>query len=969
MAHGGALRRASTPVDHLIAEMAAMPLASEASLELAITRLEPWLPDRMSEVRHGGQVVSPAAARRRHATAELWRRAERDLLQAFPAVSLDELVAVRDMLWFPDGAETAPTIGAYLRELASMFLESRGASLSPTLPRGHLGHVDMTTTSAASRRTLRWLTLAIPPDLLCAAAARGDDALELALTNPTLDRMLREGKFAEPHLHLGAAVDFNTIWHMLVANIGTPEFRADALTSPGAGLDEGRLLAGWLIRASVARLILAWYLRDRVSGPARGSAGGRRWVKDGEYRDFDDYLAEPANWERIAPAAIGSNAVVARVALDELVGGSISGSSLSFAMLQYLYRRLTDAPVEKVVDRLADVPLLDPLARIFAVPPRMSVDQMQSRSVRTPEQRFVGRAMRYIERHPDDIPFAILFWQVVRVRCLAYRHFVQRPMTPGLQWFVRFYARSKPARTRLGWGAYLDSAAELDGKDRGLVSLEVRRSPDETLADNLKFAAETAAWATRPESDVRPDPADMFRKLGARALIADPPPPKSRQPLEVGIVLHFTKDRGGGAAVGLPSGHWTGSNADPSPRPWHRLNTSGLRYSAFYVDKRAEAVALARTLQRWPRSLFVIRGLDVCTDELGVPSWVIKPLLERVRSAAALSGTALDRLGEGPAPPLNTTIHAGEDFVHLATGLRGVDEAIEHLGLREGDRIGHGMALGVDATAWANRIGRVAVPREVRMWDLLWEWTWIASTGGGSVPRHSFIEREISRLTEMTFGQIVQPYELELLRSDLLDLDKLWKVGWPHGDPTGERSRHLAVDGALPASGSGRRLSLLYRYLSNPVVFQQGRRVEWIDPSPEADAIEYLQDGLRRKVASMGLTVEINPTSNLLIGDLGSITEHPMWRLNPPVPDPKLAPVAICVGSDDPLMFASSLVEEYNVLYDGLMEAGLTDAEARRWLEEVRSRGLESRFTWDRDEIRPIVDLPNPLRDYPSQVI
>jgi len=327
---------------------------------------------------------------------------------------------------------------------------------------------------------------------------------------------------------------------------------------------------------------------------------------------------------------------------------------------------------------------------------------------------------------------------------------------------------------------------------------------------------------------------------------------------------------------------------------------------------------------------------------------VIQPLLERVRSAAALGATALERLGEGPAPRLHATAHAGDDFVHLAT---------------------HAIALGVDATARAERIGRVALPREVRMWDLQWEWSWEAAGGGGTVPRHSFIERELSRLTEDIFGQIIQPYELELLSQDLLDGELLWRVGWPHGAPPGEEADFVRPPVDKPPGTLDRRLALLYRYLSDPQVFDLGRRVEWIDPSPEAGALEYLQHGLRAKVATYGLTVEVNPTSNLLIGDRGSLAHHPMWRLDPPRPDPALPPVAICVGSDDPLTFASSLVEEYNVVYDGLMEAGLEDASAREWLERVRRRGLEARFTCDRSRIRPIVELPNPLRDYPSQVL
>lgn len=947
------MRRASTPVDHLVAEMAAMPIASRASLELTVTDLSPHLPNRLDPARlaHGdpGEV-----------TGELWRRSEQAMLRAFPAVALEELVAIRDMIWFPEGARVAPTIGDYLRSLAQMFLAQEGAGLVAVLPAGHLGRRERAATSAESRRTLRWLLLALPPDLLSACVARTDEALELALTNPTLDRMLRLGGFAELHLHLGAAVEFSTIWHALVATLGSQDFRADAFASPGAELDEGRSLGHWVLRAGVVRLLLAQYLMvARPNGPETS---------------LDAFLNE-RGWaalsDRFGP---GARAVMALTGAELGSGALRSTDRHSFAVLQQLYRELSHSlggQNGRQADSLADIEQLDPMATIFPVRRRSRSRHGEARHgrVRTAEQRFVGRALAYLDgardRNEPDEYFARLFWQVVRIRCLVYRHIVQRPLTPGLQWFVRFFARSKPARRRLSWSSLLDSAADLDGAGRGLRSLEVRTSPPDALSDTFDLVARTQSWIHRgsPGSDGRHD--------GGGGL-------------EVGLVLHFTKDRGGGTREGLPSGHWASSNADPDPGdPRYRANATGYRYASFYLRKRREAVALARTMQRWPRTLDVVCGLDVCTDELGVPTWVIQPLLSRVRGAASLAGRATERLGQGPSPVLHTSVHAGEDFVHLATGLRSVDEAIEHLGLREGDRLGHAIALGVDPEDWAYRIGRVAIPREVRLWDLAWEWAWIAGRGGGPVARHAYVERELARLTELCWGRAVEPYQLELLRHDLHDTSQLWRAGFPYGDrvpavPLGRPGAGLRAGlgpGAVSTDPAVDRLHLLYRYLTDPVWFENGRRVEWIDPSDEAGSLHHLQVGLRDKVADLGLTVEINPTSNLLVGDLGSLVSHPMWRLDPPLPDraapgaEPARPVAVAVGSDDPLMFGSSLVEEYNILYDGLMEAGLTDAQARDWLERVRRRGLEARFTRDPADIAPLTAFPNPLRDYPSQLI
>ena len=64
----------------------------------------------------------------------------------------------------------------------------------------------------------------------------------------------------------------------------------------------------------------------------------------------------------------------------------------------------------------------------------------------------------------------------------------------------------------------------------------------------------------------------------------------------------------------------------------------------------------------------------------------------------------------------------GEDFVHLLGSIRRVGEAVQYLGLREGDRIGHGVALGVDVNEWAERATGLAIPRGERLFNLLWAW-------------------------------------------------------------------------------------------------------------------------------------------------------------------------------------------------------------------------------------------------------
>src|SRR4051794_4642480 len=109
-------RLATLPIDHVVAEMAAIPLASEAALRLALTDLDPELRER---------------------TAELWREAERQALGYSPAFSVDETVAIRDYAWFGDnGADNSGVpLHRYLQWLAKQFLEVHGPIAIPKLQR------------------------------------------------------------------------------------------------------------------------------------------------------------------------------------------------------------------------------------------------------------------------------------------------------------------------------------------------------------------------------------------------------------------------------------------------------------------------------------------------------------------------------------------------------------------------------------------------------------------------------------------------------------------------------------------------------------------------------------------------------------------------------------------------------------------------------------------------------------------
>lgn len=83
-------RRTSVPIDHLIAEVAAFPLASEAALKLQY----------QARLDHTNPQCIELHPRLQALTAPLWRAAENHLVVSYPGFSLEELITMRDRIWF-----------------------------------------------------------------------------------------------------------------------------------------------------------------------------------------------------------------------------------------------------------------------------------------------------------------------------------------------------------------------------------------------------------------------------------------------------------------------------------------------------------------------------------------------------------------------------------------------------------------------------------------------------------------------------------------------------------------------------------------------------------------------------------------------------------------------------------------------------------------------------------------------------
>ncbi|MCA9494409.1 MAG: hypothetical protein KC621_30995 [Myxococcales bacterium] len=461
--------------------------------------------------------------------------------------------------------------------------------------------------------------------------------------------------------------------------------------------------------------------------------------------------------------------------------------------------------------------------------------------------------------------------QYLRVRTLLYAHLIEDPGAPGLDRFTGIYARIGPWRGALD---HLGGATSVLQAGALAAVVETRTSPDPdagTLRDTVYALASAAA-------DQRPD-------------------------VRFAVILHFTKNVERSPDV-------------PPPLAWYRANLP-------------RALAWCRAMQCWPELLRILRGVDVASRELDTPLWAIAPLVRQVRRTSREAAGLLAGLR-----PLRGTWHAGEDFRTPLEGLRRVEELLSSGVVERGDRLGHGLVLGIDPSAW--RDAYVVQPRSERLFDLSWA---LELAPELDLPSRcvEHVRRELRDLRRelgaVRPGLDWSEERLVDLRRDLLEGRWIHRHGMP-GDPLPES----------PCAGE-----LLDAWVSDHLLFQ-----DLDQPRPtvlgEADVlwISALQEWVRHRAGALELTVEANPSSNLVIGDLGSLLAHPALALFPPPRAPRTtASLPVSVNTDNPLVTGSSLPDEFHWMFVALMAQGTSVDEAFHWLRQLADHGLRSVFADD----------------------
>lgn len=484
-------------------------------------------------------------------------------------------------------------------------------------------------------------------------------------------------------------------------------------------------------------------------------------------------------------------------------------------------------------------------------------------------------------------------------------------------------------------------------------SLEARLTPadtSETMIDKVRSFDRGKRFADQRFRPLPPEESYFDHERSAPEFLREP----------YFYVLHFVKRRDDD----LPK-------SDFSPR---------CRHQALRGEVRVKAEALAQALSASPYLCSRIRGIDACANEVDCRPEVFATAFRYLRGFQSTEVRTGASLLPGPTHRLSATCHAGEDFYDIADGLRAIDEAVRFLDFRRGDRIGHALALGVDAQLhYKTKSMNIVLPKQNRLDDLVWLLYRGRELGVRIDPQlYGIMQQEALRLLQDIYGDAadrdrrsvdgndrsvtLQDYFCSmLLRGDEPGLyrgmrfqepDRLFSGGYDDYQLPPEKPER-----ELSSFRSSRKIArLYYRYHYGWRENQEGRKPIRIQIKQDYIAlIRQTQDALARYMESRGIMIECNPSSNVLIGTFGEYAKHPIVRFNQmglaAVPEAQCPQLHVCVNTDDLGVFDTSLEFEYTLLYRAL--ADQTDAEGRplystkavlSYLRNIREMGMQAVF-------------------------
>ena len=419
----------------------------------------------------------------------------------------------------------------------------------------------------------------------------------------------------------------------------------------------------------------------------------------------------------------------------------------------------------------------------------------------------------------------------------------------------------------------------------------------------------------------------------------------------IGIIIHFIKQDAVDNRVGNMC--------------WVRSAEKGGK-SNHVLIAREKMVLWAKMIEEVRSSIPLLAkyivGIDAASEENNAEPWIFAPVYAAIRNKRITRPLIENKSGEFfRVNNIGFTYHVGEEFRHLLSGLRHIDEVVEHYFYKSGDRLGHAIALGADVKEWVTHNEVVTIPVMEQLENLLWLWgnmvyrNWVVEIATEVLEGKilSYAKEIYGEINGMTVHMLYDAYQEKFKfiyknnfkrmsryiekQSEKQNVDR---EGWGHFC-----KYYTLKDNPYGINWTKEKIfctffcPLYYSKMQRPIFVSTGDGQSLI--------LQKAQKYVLNEVEQKGIYIETNPTSNLSIGESRELYDQHVLRLN----SSDLVPlgeesqeVLITINSDDPVTFNTNTENELAYMYYALMYKGYAKERVLRWIDKVRQMGLDSSF-------------------------
>lgn len=591
---------------------------------------------------------------------------------------------------------------------------------------------------------------------------------------------------------------------------------------------------------------------------------------------------------------------------------------------------------------------------------------------------------QYVMQNVEDSFFAYAFMQYIRLKNAYFREQQESNVIQGLGYFRGKYRKMRASEmTVMQESDAMLESFRFQAKIGCLKKLEIRVAPKVKESDvrglnagqaqkiilsklynqiygilyaYRRYLLECLIGVRATWTLMRKEDAKRFITKDIRQIINDCQNMRTTSVPSLGIIFHFIKAETPEITSDTSCWRYTGKNEEGNVPL-----CMGKRY--FIIDI---AIAIEQMRRTVPGLDEYLVGIDAASEENAMEPWMFAQAYRLMRSHLYTKPVLQVQNGKEPFRRIQNigfTYHVGEDFRHIVSGFRHIDEVLEEFTYKAGDRLGHVLALGIDVAQWVTDNEVVPITVIERLENLLWMWG-VNTCDGLNLPvRLELLEdiimdiaQEIYRNPEtITVKMLYQAYKQKLQCDHAA-------IAMEVNRRDGGIDLNCSECGGISGDGWDSEKLLMTNYCL--YYRKKYARVQLISVTKsEIEVYQKLQTYLIRKIEKKGIYLEANPTSNLAIGDFSQIGNHPIFTLDS-IRSQDGNHSMMTVNSDNPTIFNTNVENELAYIYYAADEFGYSKSEILEWIDRIRQRGMDASFIKNEKDALQILSEIQEMMDY-----